>query len=531
MRRLKKVLAALLAGAMVLATAAPAMAEPTTNENKFTITVPEDDAHAYEVYQIFTGTYSEEKEEDKDIKTLSDIKWGQNALIPTETDKDKKVGDSVSEAVLTELKDTAGNDAAVLKVITKYVNFDSTTTTIQTVDNQTALTVPAGYYLIKDDENFKPGGSETASTYVVRVVDNITIARKDGTVTSEKKVKDVNDSTGELTGWQDSADYDIGDMVDFQLTATVPENYDGYKKFALTFHDSYTEGLTFDVDSVKVYVDNGATTSTEPIGTDLYEVVTELEEKHSHKDGDNFKGGMFDIRFSNLKAIKDVKAGSTIRVEYQATLNEGAVIGSAGNPNTMYLEFDNNPNDEGKGETPKDTVIVFTYKTIVNKVKENTEALAGAEFTLEKKIKTGNGTDDFKWVAIEKVAYDGAEGTQTTFEFAGLDDGNYRLTETKTPVGYNTIDPIEFTVTAKHDEEAETPALKELNGKSTTEGQITFTSSIPDGSLSTDVVNKKGANLPETGGMGTTIFYILGGIMMLGATVVLITRKRMESQQ
>lgn len=524
MRRLKKVLAALLAGAMVLATAAPAMAEPTTNE--FTITVPTTDNHTYEVYQIFTGTYSEETVEGKETKTLSDIKWGKNAELPDGT----KVGDSVSEAVLTDLQSAAGNDAAVLNTITKYVNLESGF--LVEVDNTAAQTVPAGYYLIKDMDDFEPGESETASTYVVRVVDDIVIARKDGTVTSEKKVKDVNDSTGETTDWQDSADYDIGDKVDFQLTATVPKNYDGYDKFALTFHDSYTQGLTFNADSVKVYVDNGATTSTEAIATNLYEVVTELESNHSHDDGTDFKGGKFDIVFSDLKDIADVKAGSTIRVEYQATLNTGAVIGSAGNPNTMYLEFDNNPNYEGDepptGTTPRDTVIVFTYKTIVNKVDENEQPLAGAEFTLEKQIKDANATGGFRWDTIEKVVVEGDPGT--TFEFAGLDDGIYRLTETKTPVGYNTIDPIEFTVTAEHDETSDAPELKNLNGDVTT-GEITFASSIPDGSLSTDVVNKQGANLPETGGMGTTIFYLLGGIMMVGATVVLITRRRMESQQ
>ena len=226
--------------------------------------------------------------------------------------------------------------------------------------------------------------------------------------------------------------------------------------------------------------------------------------------------------------MKSLGAGnnSVITVEYTATLNNNAVLGSAGNPNEVYLEYSNNPNkseegDNETGTTPKDVVIVFTYKTIVNKVDEKGDALTGAEFTLEKYNKK---TD--KWEAITVVKND--EGT--TFTFSGLDDGNYRLTETKTPAGYNTIKPIEFTITAEHDVLSDNPALTSLNGNVTT-GEITFTSNVTDGSLSTDVVNKAGSTLPETGGMGTTIFYILGGLLVLFAVVFLVAKKRMSNME
>ena len=130
------------------------------------------------------------------------------------------------------------------------------------------------------------------------------------------------------------------------------------------------------------------------------------------------------------------------------------------------------------------------------------------------------------WKAITVVK--NAEGT--TFTFSGLDDGNYRLTETKTPAGYNTIDPIEFTITAEHDVLSDSPALKSLSGNATT-GEITFTSNTTEGSLSADVVNKAGATLPETGGIGTTIFYVLGSVLLVGAAVLLITKKRMSAQK
>ena len=134
---------------------------------------------------------------------------------------------------------------------------------------------------------------------------------------------------------------------------------------------------------------------------------------------------------------------------------------------------------------------------------------------------------DESWTKIDRVTVN--EG-QTTFTFTGLDDGTYRLSETKTPDGYNTIDPIIFTITAEHDIESEDPRLTSLNGDSAT-GEITFEAASEDGSLTTTVVNKSGAELPETGGMGTTIFYVLGAILVLGAGVLLIARRRTDSEK
>ena len=220
-----------------------------------------------------------------------------------------------------------------------------------------------------------------------------------------------------------------------------------------------------------------------------------------------------------MKDIQSVHAGSVITVEYTATLNENAVIGSEGNPNTMHLEFSNNPNNGQGGETgttPDDTVIVFTYKTVINKVDENGNALTGAEFILEKKIK-----GEVTWKKITAVK--NTEGT--TFTFSGLDDGEYRLRETKTPSTYNTIDDITFKITADHDVLSDNPALTKLNGDKVT-GEITFTKNKTEGSLTANVVNKKGSILPSTGGIGTTIFYVIGGILMVGAGVILVSRRR-----
>ena len=239
----------------------------------------------------------------------------------------------------------------------------------------------------------------------------------------------------------------------------------------------------------------------------------------------------FDVVFDNLKDITAVHAGSKITVEYTATLNEGAALGKQGNVNKAKLEFSNNPNEQqtgvgkpGTGETPWDNVIVFTYQVVVNKVKADNTALTGAGFTLEKVLKDGSK----KPVAVVKNA------AGTTFTFKGLDDGDYILTETVTPATYNTIEPITFTVTAEHtviwSTEARTDILTGLTG-STADGKVTFTANANKSELTTNVVNQSGATLPGTGGIGTTIFDVIGGLLMAAAAVLLITKKRMNSDK
>ena len=331
MRKVKKLLGLLLAAVMVLA-----MGVPTFAADEFTITAPDND-HTYEIYQVFTGDYSE--------GVLSNVKWGQNGI--------GTVGEPVDKDILAALADVnSASDTGKLEVIEQYVTLQSDNA-FGTVSNGSSLTVPGGYYLIKDKDGSQEGENDSYTLYIVEVADNVTITPKADVPTFEKKVKDVDDSSGTTTGWQDSADYDIGDKVDFRLIGTVSTRYDDYETYQFIFHDRESTGLTFDASSVKVYVDDSLIESG-------YQTVTEgLED-----------GCTFEIRFDNLKNIDSVHAGSVITVEYQSKLNENAVIGSEGNPNTANLEFSNNPNGDGMGETPDDTVIVFTYKTVINKVDE-----------------------------------------------------------------------------------------------------------------------------------------------------------------
>ncbi len=497
MRKVKKLLGLLLAAVMVLAMGTTAFADEKTH----TITAP-NNGHTYEVYQIFTGDYSEG---DNSQKVLSNVKWGKNG---TGTQ-----GDNVSEEILTELKNANGSDTEQLAVIKKYAKLQNSDK-FGTVTYGSPLEVPSGYYLIKDEDGSQENEQDSYTLYIVQVVgENITIAPKAGVPESEKKVDDKNDSntTEDEESWQDSADYDIGDHVPYQLTATLPDNVSNYTSYTLKFVDTMSRGLTYDADSAEVFVNGKSAGKLEPTSAN-----------YSGDDDRYTDGTVLTWNFDNIKAAPyNAGNNAVITIKYTAKLNNNAVMGSAGNPNKMHIEFSNNPNGEGTGKTPDDTNIVFTYKVVVNKVDEDKKPLAGAQFTLQKKQANGSWEDIGSATVSEN---------QATFTFSGLDDGDYKLSETKTPDGYNDIADIVFTITAEHDIVSNDPRLTSLTGDTTT-GEITFTPNTSNGSLTTDVENKSGAELPETGGMGTTIFYVLGAILVLGAGGLLIVRRRTDSEK
>ena len=495
MKLCKKLFAAVLAVAMMVVLAIPGFAE----ENTYSVTINKATG-TYKIYQVFAGDLA--KAEDG-TKTLSNVTWGSG--VNAFTYNDKTTAADIAESL--KGADAAATDAFAATAIANK----TTAAAEQTASNGTVTFtgLAAGYYVVENTEVASDG---SYSKYILQVVGDVTVDNKADVPTLEKKVKDTNDTTGETTGWQDSADYDIGDAVPFQLTGTVASNYADYQTYYYAFHDKEDAGLTFNKDSVKVSIDGVEVTSG-------YTVVT---------DGLT-DGCTFHVVFSDLKSTA-AHANSTITVEYTSTLNENAVLGSTGNVNEAKLQFSNNPNDDQDGEksptgeTPWDNVIVFTYKVVVNKyaneVKPGNE-LTGAEFTLSKKLSDGTTKD------IAVITSD--SGTQFTFK--GLDDGEYVLTETKTPAGYNTINPITFTVTAAHDivwtTQAQNAVLTNLSGN-VANGEITFTSNLTEGSLSADVINNSGSVLPSTGGMGTTIFYVVGSILVVGAGVLLISKKRMK---
>lgn len=493
MKKMKKIAGLLLALVMMLAMAAIAFADGTTSTT-YNIMAPAT-SHTYEIYQIFTGEYSDGK--------LNDVKWGANGTTKSGV---------VDSSILQEIQAAKG-ETEILAAVKKYV--DLTSGPVGTVTNGSSYAVVPGYYLIKDKDN-SVSGQDAYTLYLVQVVNaDVTIAPKTGIPTIQKKVKDTNDSVANsTTGWQDSADYDIGDTIPYQLTATMGD-LSHFAHYYVEFVDTMTNLTYSSITSVKV----GDTT----LNADQYSVSWDAATKTLNV------------------TILDVKAhGATtdtkVVVEYTATLDSTAVLGSTGNPNEVYLKFTNNPNNTGDGtskptetgETPKDKNIVFTYKVTANKVTSDNQPLAGAAFELFKKNVTTGEYESLGVVGARKDEENNkyiVDENTTSFSWTGIDDGDYKIVEVVTPIGYNKIDDIEFTVTATHDDTADNPALKTLTG-----GDL-FTGEVSTGTLSANIVNRTGTELPSTGGIGTTIFYVVGGLLMLVAAVLLITKKKVSANK
>lgn len=423
--------------------------------------------------------------------TLSNITWGSGVTQFTfnnSTDA-AKIAEGLKEA----------NAAAFAKEAGKHL-----TATIAGTGTHAITVNEAGYYLIKDKNDSQTGKHDAYTSFVLKVVKNTSFKPKSAIPTVLKKVKDRNDKTGLETGWQDSADYDKNDKVPFQLTATLPSNYDAFQEYYLEFVDTLSKGLSYNKDA-KVYVVNGDTRQ------DITNSFTVSE------DGSSFK-------IDNLKAVQGVTitATSKIVVEYTATLNDQAAIGKKGNPNEVALTYSNDPNALGKGEespkgeTPKDKVIVFTYKTIINKVDQDQKALKGAGFTLYKLVKGDNGEEKYQIVQEIKA------GDTTSFEFVGLDAGDYKLSETTTPGGYNTIADVMFSIVAQHETESDDPQLTSL----TVDKATGFTADTEAGTVSATIVNKKGSILPSTGSIGTTMLYVFGVMLMTISTLFIFRQKQ-----
>ena len=505
MKHIKKLASLLLVLVMVFALATTAFAEETA----YSITINNSAKdHTYEAYQIFTG--------DLSGTTLSNIVWGSGVSEAGQT----ALGDAAAKA---ETLKTEADAKAFAKAVAPYLTTAAGSANTVTDGKYVISGLAAGYYLVKDQDGSLTGDADAYTEYIIKVVSDTTATPKSSVPTVEKKVKDTNDSTGVTSDWQDSADYDIGDSIPFQLKATLANNVSSYTTYKVVFHDTLSKGLTYNNDA-KVYIGGTETNGFTVTATVNADGTTTLT-----------------VSCDDVKAL-GAGNSSVITVEYTVKLNENAVLGSAGNPNEVYLEYSNNPNksengNNETGETPKDVVIVFTYKTIINKVDSENKPLTGAAFKLEKLIKGKDGAAG-TWTTVKEFTVD---ETTTSFTFSGLDDGQYKLTETKTPAGYNTIDPIYFVIEATHDVTADAPTLKTLNayltdtnGNKQTEmkdgesvnidlGTVDLTA----GSITTTVVNKSGAQLPETGGIGTTIFYVLGGVLVLAAVVLLVTKKRM----
>ena len=517
MKRVKRVLALLVAFALVLAMAVPAFAGEATYQLKVNAS---GENHTYKVYQIFTGEMSTNKAKEK---VLSNIKWGKNGTGNT--------GDAVEQDTLTELESATGSDTRKLEVIKKFVKLDTDADAFATLNsaNRYVANVPAGYYLVKDEDNTLNEKDEAYTTFLVNVVgENVELNPKSAKPSVDKFVQDEaadrDIDSHDSNGWGKTADHAINESFKFKLTATLTQDVDfgAYSTYKVKFTDTMSAGVTFEsID--KVTVDG------QQLTTGDYTCTANA--------GD--AGKSWTLTINNIKSIPDVNLedGAEIVVVYNAHLNENAYVnhkdGATTNENTVYLEYSNNPNASGElGKTPEENVWVFTYGVNNTKVTEVTgdsgdieyKPLAGAGFRLytdaecshevaliyDETLSAYRPTKDKK-TGVEMKSADGTG----IFNIVGLDAGVYHMRETTTPTGYNTCNDVPIVIDAKHQ-------------KTGTSNNVTFTE---DSSLAYTIVNNAGTTLPSTGGMGTTVFYVVGGGLMAVAVVLLVTKKRMENKR
>lgn len=322
---------------------------------------------------------------------------------------------------------------------------------------------------------------------------NVVMEEKNEVPTNVKTVEE--DSTGD---YGETNDADIGQTVNFKSTITAQAGAENY-----VFHDTMSAGLTYTGVT-------GITLNGKTVDASNYTVVaTGLTD-----------GCTFEVRFT--QAFCDtLVANDQIVISYSATLNENAVIAGEGNPNSSKVSYGDSSNT--KYTTPS-TTKTYTWDVDVLKytmVGETETALAGATFTLSK---NSDGSNPIALVSegnnVYRVAKTGETGTVTEittdatgkFTIQGLDADTYYLTETKAPAGYNKLaGPVTIVIGAN--------------------GVVNATTEAPQGVDVVKVLNQTGAELPSTGGMGTTIFYVLGGVLMAGAAILLVTKKKMSNEQ
>ena len=502
--------------------------------------------HTYEAYQIFDGVLNADK-------VLSNIEWGTGIDSAKTTDlltaiKAIKVGTETPFAACTDAKSVAkvlsdANatfDADITKQFASVVGqYLSTTHTDSTQGTGTydISNLNDGYYLVKDKDGSLDNTDDSNTRYIVQVLDNKT----DITPKSSKPevIKKVKENTKDVTAtgqtfagkdnynvgasYNDVADYCIGDAVPFKLYGTMPDTIDDYSKYKYVFHDTLSKEFTApDVKDVTVKIGDKVAVGANVTVDSTTNTIT--------------------VTFDDIKDGNTITKSSIVTVEYTAVLNSKAVIGLDGQENKVYLTYSNNPNWTGtgtpddKGKTPEDKVIVFTYELDTTKVdgKDNTK-LKDAKFKLSRKTATGDTeyaqVTDGKltgWTIVGE-ATELVSGEDGLFKVAGLDSGTYYLTETQAPSGYNSLtDPIEvvLTATTANDQVWSGTASDALTKLEVTADKIPGTVDTNKGIGSITIANNKGSFLPSTGGIGTTMFYVGGGVLVAGAGVLLITKKR-----
>ena len=531
-KAIKKLLAALLAVAMVCAMAIPAFAYDTKEDI--------DKNHCYDAFQIFKGDVS-------DDNTISNVQWGKN--IPDDKDFLAQLKEDPTLRIpfqdansLQEVLDVMkgwttsdDNSIAFARFVCNYIYTDAhaNSTPVKQGGHTGGFELDeAGYYLIVDTSSFSSSANGDSyhayNSFLLKVNKahyHVQITPKVVKPTVEKKVYDNDDgsSSGDNNGWGSSADHAINEEFQFQLIATLPESenngraYDYYNEYTVRFNDTLSNGITYDrLDSVVINSDGHTYDITND--SSMYEV--------DDRNDNSFVVSIPDVKTCVKDPEFNLNNGATITVTYTAHLNENAAVnGSAENKNSVRLQYSNNPRPDGEywgyTPTPESEVYVYTYQ--LNNTKraetENGTPLPGAVFQLysdadcKNEVKLYQDGEFYYPIknATGKEAVEMKSAANGQFNVKGLDAGTYYLRETTPPAGYSACPDTTIVISATHDG-----------------NRVNLESS----KLYTTIINNKagGITLPSTGGIGTTLFYVVGGGLMVAAIVLLVTKKRMENK-
>lgn len=501
----------------VAATSAFSVFATVESTNKIVIT-DNVDGKTYVAYQIFDQT-----------SATNTIKWANDfdsahfiEALNNDTTFNSKFADATTAADVAKIISdkthwTDAETAAFAKVAATCVSNGTTSTYAN--GKYTLDVTNAGYYLIVDKTD-NTGKDNANSAYILNVSGKTDVTTKAGKPTLTKEIKHNDDADNP---WGVVGDNQIGDDVEFRITTTIPSEVQYYDTYTYTIHDTLSEGFDLNEDSLKyVYLGENDVPVTGVTYTPAFD-NNAVEKK-------------FDVKFNIKELLAQNPDIAKIETYYTAKLNGDAKIvankdtdSKNNNPNTAYLTYSNNPQDEsGKenGQTPESKVYDWTFTLVGNKVDGDNAPLAGAKFQLKKGssvITLYKINDNNYRIATAKEIAAGTNITKTIktvrdgkFNILGIDDAtDYTLEETEAPSEYNKADAISFKLSNGYvSDGSELTKLEIKNGETTTDGN------------GVTVVNRKGSELPSTGGIGTQIFYGVGGAIVVGAGVLLITKKR-----
>ncbi len=521
MKKIKKIVSLVLAVTMALAMSITAFATEETEPEapapapasgySITINNPSNgvsmEGNTYSAYRLFNVTYN-----GKGAYSYTIAPGFEQFSYPDD-------GQTYTGQQLVKLLEGKGgaNNAAFMQEFAKAAyEWVETHATIQPAGTVTAtdpkkavITFDKPGYFIVYGQATAPDGAEGQKQVVAAIgltttAPDVEMNLKADAPSIDKVIVDADSDNGKGTA------QDVGSTVSFKLTSRVP-NMTGYTSYTYNVHDTLSNGLTFNND-VKVTIN----------GTEYKNYEVKLN------------GQSFDIVFDPKEFVKlNGSMNDNIEITYSATINENALTTSV-ETNTVNLQYSNNPKDGGTGKTTDKEVYVYDFDIVIDKYIKNNEnetdiskKLADAEFVLKKGDKYYHWNEETKkveWVDSVDAADKKTTNTDGVASFTGIEEGSYELIETKAPDGYNKLDapvPVVITVVYNEDGTIKTDGEEPKSTVTLTNNRYGLTSSI---------ANSSGSLLPSTGGIGTTIFYIVGAILVIGAGVILVVKKRMSNE-